>query len=165
MPLPVVSKKSLTELQEYLSGWTLREIHGLFASAEIPLCEDYEPETSGQRRTLVARYLKSVDSHEPCDTRRVLKVFELVFMRLEEMATDEEKRAPGGEGIGFGQGEGSRRTLERLAKWLRRDGFVYSEGAGPHHGPRHAAPASDGDRGDGRPPVPPPATGSDRGGH
>ena len=49
---------------------------------------------SGQRRTLAARYLKSVDPGKPEDIRKVLKVFELVFMRLEEMA-EEEDRAKG----------------------------------------------------------------------
>ena len=51
---------------------------------------------SGQRRTLAARYLKSVNPGKPEDIRKVLKVFELVFMRLEEVVKTSGGSSEGG---------------------------------------------------------------------
>ena len=121
MPLPFISQKTLHELQEHLTGWTLGEIRGLFGSADIPLAEDDQPDPSGQRRTLAAKYLKSVDTAKPEDVGKVLKVFELVFLRLEESAAVEERQAAAGQTGYPGRAELSRRTLERLVNWLRRD--------------------------------------------
>ena len=84
---------------------------------------------SGQRRTLAARYLKSVDPGKPEDIRKVLKVFELVFMRLEEMAEEEDRAKASGQPSMYGAvGRESRRPLDSLLKWLRRDGFDYNDG-------------------------------------
>lgn len=128
MALTFISKKTLHELEVHLTGWTLGEIRGLFESADIPLAEDYQPKTSGQRRTLAAKYLKSVDTTRPDDSAKVLKVFELVFLRLEAMAAEEERQAAAGQVGYMRRSELSRRTLERLANWLRRDGFEYRDG-------------------------------------
>ncbi len=128
MALPVISKKTLFELQEHLAGWTLGQIHGLFESADIPLSEDYEPKTSGQRRSLAAKYLKSVDPSKPEDARKLLKVFELVFLQLEEKAEAEAERDMVGQTGFYGQSDDTRKTIRRLARWLQRDGFEYEGG-------------------------------------
>ena len=85
MPEQLITKKTLYELQEYLSGaYVLREIEQLFDSADIPLSEDHQPGTSGQRRTLVARYYHSIDLTKWEHVRKMLHVFELVLDKLAE---------------------------------------------------------------------------------
>jgi hypothetical protein len=89
MPEQLISKKTLYELQEHLSGaYVLREIEQLFDSADIPLSESSHPTTSGQRRTLVARYYHSLDLSKWEDVRKLLYVFELVLSKLEEGCAD-----------------------------------------------------------------------------
>lgn len=114
MPETLISRKTLIELQEYLSGCILREITQLFDAADIPLDEDYEPGTSGQRRTLAAKYLHSVDPTSWEDVRKVLKVFELVFESLSDPYSINK--------------EYNEKALANLTRWLEKDGFIYRDG-------------------------------------
>lgn len=114
----LISKKTLYELQEHLSSsYVLREIEQLFDSADVPLSEDYHPNMSGQRRTLVARYYHSVDLTKWEDVRKLLHACELVLDKLQE-----------GCGETAFNREFNQKTLATLTKWLQKDGFIYRDG-------------------------------------
>src|SRR3954447_3427963 len=75
----LISKKTRYEVREYLVGWTLREIEMEFDSADIPRAEDFTPNTTGQRRTLVEQYYRSLDFSRPADAKKFLRVCEGVL--------------------------------------------------------------------------------------
>lgn len=113
MPL---SKKTITEFRESLTTWSLREITDLFESEDVALCEDHEPKVSGQRRTLAAKYLHSINLSNHDDVARILRVIEHVLVQL--TANVEDKANP------FGI-EAAQRSLSGLTRWLERDGFEF----------------------------------------
>jgi len=49
----IISKKTRNEFQEFFVGWTLRQIEQEFDAADIACDDDFTPNTSGQRRSLV----------------------------------------------------------------------------------------------------------------
>jgi hypothetical protein len=118
MSQPIVSKKTLYELQEFLVGWTLREIQVLFDSADIACDHDFTPQTNGQRRSLVAQYYHTLDLSDWGDVRKLLKVFELVLTKLEDQIAQDW----------MGQANYARRATDNLAKWLQKDGFIFRDG-------------------------------------
>ena len=51
MPRPLISRKTLIEFREYMTGWVLREIDDEFSAAAIPLAQSTRVEVkSGARR-------------------------------------------------------------------------------------------------------------------
>ncbi len=106
MPL---SKKSLTEFRELLTSWTLRQIDDLFQSEDIPLSENYDPKTSGQRRTRIEQYLHSPDLANQGDVAKVLRAIEYALVQLSI--------------------QNGRRPLDiPFLEWLRRDGVEFHNG-------------------------------------
>ncbi len=101
----LVSKKTRYEFREHLVGFSvLREIEMHFASAGVECNHEHQPRCSGARRTLVEQYYQSVRWTEWRDVRKVLQAYENVLAA-----------APADE-------------VERLSRWLERDGFAYREG-------------------------------------
>ena len=123
----LISKKSRIELREYFVGTSLREIETEFDSADVPFDENYIPNVSGQRRSLVEQYYHAVDWSRWADVRKVLTVYENVLARLEDH-------------IENGQ-EWAEKCVKSLLKWIERDGFRYENGklnpVGRHHGLEH----------------------------
>lgn len=123
----LISKKSRNELREYFVETTLREISTEFDSADVPIDEDYIPNVSGQRRSLVEQYYHSVDWSRWADVRKVLTVYENVLARLEDYEEN-------------GQ-EYTRKYFKPLLRCIERDGFKYEHGklnpVGKHHGLEH----------------------------
>ena len=120
MAQQLVSKKTRYEFREFLVGWTLREIEMEFDAADIPCDSAYQPQLSGQRRSLVEQYYHSLDFTNPADVRKLLKAYESIL----NTAVDRASRA------GFGEDyfRDTLKRVEQLAKWLRKDGYVYSNG-------------------------------------
>lgn len=119
MSTGLISKKTRYEFREYFVGTTLREIEMEFDAADVPIDRDYEPSTSGQRRSLVEQYYHTVDWTKWQDVRRVLRVYENVLAHLESQAES---------GSGYDGGQWAKDTFASLRKWIERDGFVYSDG-------------------------------------
>lgn len=90
---------------------TLREIEMEFDAADIPCSTDFDPGVSGQRRTLVQQYYRSINFADWSDVRKVLKVFEALLHNL----------------VGPFSSNGAER-VESLCKWLAKDGFIYENG-------------------------------------
>jgi hypothetical protein len=119
-PETTVSKKTIEELKDYLSQCTLKEINTFFTSADFQEpSSDYVPPTSGQRRSLVAEYLKTFDPTNQVHVTRLLKLFEFVLITLTDSLEDNAD-SPRSESIG--------RVQTNLLRWLKRDGFAFQTG-------------------------------------
>ena len=120
MQRDLISKKTRTEFREYFSReYVLRQITDEFDSADVPFDPKYEPELTGQRRSLVERYYHSIDFSNWRDVRKVLAVFEIVLSHLEH------ESQPGSSFTGVLP---AAESFKSLKKWIERDGFVYQQG-------------------------------------
>lgn len=115
----IISKKTRNEFREYLVGWTLREIEMEFDSADVPFSEDYKPDCSGQRRSLVEQYYHAIDWTQWKDVRKVLIVFENILSTLEEQLKSDNP---------FINIDYTKSKFRSLRKWIEKDGFQYKEG-------------------------------------
>ena len=119
----LISKKTRAEFREYFVGWTLREIEMEFDAADVPLDSNYDPQISGQRRSLVEQYYHGIDWTKWKDVRKILTVYENVLSHLEGLIEN---------GV-----EGAKQTFLSLKKWIERDGYEYNDGrlksVGKHH--------------------------------
>jgi hypothetical protein len=118
----IISKKTRSEFREYFVGWTLREITMEFDAADIPVAEDYQPNCSGERRTLVEKYYHAVDFTNWKDVRKVLKLYENTLVQLEHRIANTWNP------------DDTKREFEALKKWLARDGFHYENSRLLHAG-------------------------------
>lgn len=121
--ISLIGKKSLYELREYFVGCVLREIELEFDAADIPRDTAFEPQVSGQRRSLVEQYYRSIDPSDPADVRKVLKVFESALIRLDERIAAFGGRKDDPESRYYTE------MRERLIKYLKRDGYIYVDGS------------------------------------
>ena len=76
MPEPIISGKTRNEFCDYYVGTTLRVIREAFDAGGVRCNLEYEPPTSGQRRTLVEQYYQTVDWSDWKSVSRVVKVYE-----------------------------------------------------------------------------------------
>jgi hypothetical protein len=114
MPRELISKKTRYEFREYFVSWTLREISMEFDAADVPFDPNYNPSTSGERRSLVEKYYHTVDWTKWNDVRKILTVYENVLSHLEGLIESGEERAD--------------TAFRLLRKWIERDGYKYNEG-------------------------------------
>lgn len=116
MTRELVSKRTRNEFREFLVGWTLREIELEFDSANIECDRTYEPEVSGQRRSFVEQYYRTLDFTNPADVQRLLAAYASIIERAERGREDaHDSRAV-------------ERSIEHLKACLERDGFAYDGG-------------------------------------
>lgn len=108
MPNELISRKTRTEFREFLVGWTLREIRAEFDGEYIECIDDYVPPMSGERRSLVEQYYKSLDFKKHADVQRLLRVYENILNKI----------SPGNP-------EGA----QTLVNFLKRDGYLYQDGS------------------------------------
>lgn len=103
---------------------SLREIETEFDAADVPFADDYAPNTSGQRRSLVEQYYHAVDWSKWDDVRKIVTVYENALASLEVQAENGN--------------EWAETAIKSLKKWIERDGFAYEKGnlrpMGKHHG-------------------------------
>jgi len=102
----IISKKTRYELAEYLSGFVLREIEQECEAVNMSPDLAYDPQCSGQRRTLARRYLHALDYTKDADARRFLALCENLLCA-----------APPDSAF-----------RREFPVWLRRDGFVFEDG-------------------------------------
>lgn len=117
MTRDLVSKRTRNEFREFLVGWTLREIEIVFDGADIECNHNFEAEVSGQRRSLVEQYYRTLDFTKPADMRRLLAAYQSMI-----------ERAEGNLPTSYGQ-EDAERGIAQLKACLARDGFVYNDGS------------------------------------
>lgn len=124
MPEPIISKKTLYEFEEYLIGNSVvRAIQILFDSADILCDEDYQPNVSGQRRTLIEQYYHTINLSDWADVRKLLRAFEEILSSLEIRIKKAES-----DGASSYTLEHDRKSLDRLKLRLKHDSFVYQDG-------------------------------------
>jgi len=114
MSSDLISKKTRYEFREYFVGRTLREIEMEFDAADVSFDEQYNPPTSGARRSLVEQYYHAVDWIKWGDVRKILIVYQNVLTQLEGLAES---------GVGWAEN-----AFRSLKKWIERDGYQYQNG-------------------------------------
>lgn len=120
MSQELVSIKTRQVFRELMVGWVLREITDEFDAAKVDCDLSYQPPVSGQRRTLVEQYYRTVDWGDSAQVRKVLQVFENVLHRAETLAKDSSSTP---------EWQAQRRAeVERLIHFLQRDGFQWING-------------------------------------
>ena len=124
----LISKKTRNEFREFLVGWTLRQISSEFDAADIRCDSAYQPPESGQRRSLVEQYYRSLDFSSPSDARKLLAAYESILNTALVQASDSF--------LGKDYEEQARKRVEQLAGWLKRDGFKFENGRITPSGPQ-----------------------------
>jgi hypothetical protein len=114
----LVGPKTRSEFREYFVGTSVGHVDDTFRGAGIRPKDGFEPPVSGARRGRVEQYYASIDFRTWGDVRRVLAVYEQVLDELEE------RKAHGVEA----DKAYAARKLDTLLRYLRRDGFVWSNG-------------------------------------
>jgi hypothetical protein len=106
----LVSANVRREAREYLVGWTLREIGDLFHDHGFSADTNFEPGTSGERRTYVEQFYKAVDWTDRTDVEQMLQVFEALIDNAEARELNDHYSASAG-------------WSARFTRLLARDGF------------------------------------------
>lgn len=114
----IISKKTRLEFREFLVGWVLREIEKEFESVDIKQDSAFDPQISGQRRTLVEQYYHTLNFSDPSDMRRLLKVYENIIIKQEQNINNETNKYII---------EGMQKASNSLKLWLEKDGFKFEK--------------------------------------
>ena len=119
MSKALISKKTLNELQEYMvDAYVLRTIEQEFDAADIECDERFQPMVSGERRTLIQKYYHTLDLTDRNDVRKILTLAASVLQSLQERI----------ETYPFVHPQYNEKAFTTLTKFLRKDGFIYSDG-------------------------------------
>lgn len=124
MPAEFVSRKARTELREYFVGTSLGVIRDEFESADIAADLGYNPHLTGERRTLVEQYYRTLDWKVWADVQKFVTVYENALATLEERAENDPTWAG--------------KTFKTLQRWIERDGFQYAQGRLNRAGGKHS---------------------------
>lgn len=117
----IISSKTRNEFREYFVGGTLREIREAFDGEGVRCDLDYDPNVSGQRRSLVEQYYHSVEWSDSRSVGRVLKVYENELRSLYAPAA-----VYGWSAVETEKASNHRSQIaENLLYWLRQDGFEW----------------------------------------
>jgi len=112
----LISKKTRYEFREHLVGWTLREIEGVFDSADIECNTESQVYVSGERRTKVEQYYASLDFTSLRDVGKLLKAYTYILNELSEPK------------YSYGQPVDNAERIKLLVRWLHKDGYDYVNG-------------------------------------
>lgn len=115
MTAQIISNATRTEFREVLSSFVLREINDIFGVSTLSAKTDYQPATTGQRRSLVEQYLINVDLSNGDQVKQLVLVFEELIFRL--------KNPPSWSGSADNSA-----TIDKLIARMERDGFTYVNG-------------------------------------
>lgn len=113
----IISKKTRKEFREYFVNKAIREIGDAFDGAGV---RGFDPQLSGQRRTLVEQYDHSVNWQDWRSTGRVVKVYE---SKLLSLYAPPEIRYPCASGETQTDRQRCDHIAQKLLYWLRQDGF------------------------------------------
>ena len=105
---PLISRKTLIEFREYMTGWVLREIDDEFSAAGIPMAQTTSVEVkSGARRHQVELYYASLDLNKPEDANKLATVFENVISAASRLSPE---------------------RAQDLIGWVEKDGYAFENG-------------------------------------
>lgn len=106
--MDMISKATRNEFREVLVGFVLREIDMIFEGAGFKPNLNYDPQISGERRTLVEKYYINVDFSSPTDIRKLLAAYEDIILRLKRSSAEE--------------------SVKDLLRRMERDGYSFENG-------------------------------------
>lgn len=112
----LISSKTRLVFREYMVSWVLREISDEFDAARIDCDLAYQPQVSGQRRTLIEQYFHTVNWAEWNQIKGVLEVFENVLHQAEAAAARDFSPAT------------RKDEVKKLIHFLGKDGFQWIDG-------------------------------------
>lgn len=85
----LISKRTRTEFREHLVGFTLREIDIEFGNEDFSADLTYEPPgLTGQRRTLVEQYYRTINFRDRAAATRLLSVFQAIVEKTKAYSPD-----------------------------------------------------------------------------
>lgn len=121
----IISKKTRYEFREHYVSYYLRQIEQEFDAADIDCDKNYSPNLSGERRSLVEKYYHTINWKDWNDAKKILQVYENTLLDLDNQAN----------GVSYSQNpEWAKSSFESLKKWLKKDGFIYTDGKIVHSG-------------------------------
>ncbi len=112
----IISKATRNAFREELTRFTLREIEGVFDTANLVPNESFVPLSGGQRRTLVEKYYANIDFSKPEDVRKTAIAFDEFIHKL---------RSPSFMG---NVDDVNQRQSDDLVSRMQRDGFRFEDG-------------------------------------
>lgn len=116
----IISRKTRNELRGFLGGYTLRQIEKEFDSAYIEPDLEYQPTTSGERRSLVEQYYHKMNWANWNDVHKFLKLYGSIISELERKI----ENSPDSYEV-----EHNKESHKMLLHWITNDGFVWANGA------------------------------------
>jgi hypothetical protein len=124
MPDAIISTKTRSEFREYFVGSTLREIREAFDGAGVRCDLDYRPSTTGERRSLVEQYYRTVNWSDWKSVSRLVAVYENELRELFAPVVPDVFGGSDGSELQASQAS----IAEKLLYWLRQDGFEWVGG-------------------------------------
>ncbi len=106
--MDMISKATRNEFREVLVGFVLREIDMIFEGAGFNPNLNYDPQISGERRTLVEKYYINIDFSSPTDIRKLLAAYEDIILHLKRSSAEE--------------------SVKDLLRRMERDGYSFEDG-------------------------------------
>lgn len=109
----LISKRTRNEFREFLVGYTLARITMEFEAANIVCKSEYNPQVSGQRRTLVEQYYRSLDVTNVDDVRKLIGVYEhILISAIRELPNEYDPVQ-------------KKREIDSLIECLKQDGYKF----------------------------------------
>lgn len=118
MSKDIISIKTRQVFREQMVGWVLRQISDEFDSAKIECDLSYQPDLSGQRRTLVEQYYHTVNWTDWTQVKKVLQVFEVALLDADRLAKEPDDYYQKQRQADF----------DKMIWCLKRDGFQWTDG-------------------------------------
>ncbi|MHB1400681.1 MAG: abortive infection family protein, partial [Trichloromonadaceae bacterium] len=119
MSRDLIRLKTRQVFREHMSGfWVLREISDEFDAARVDCDLTYQPQVTGQRRTLVEQYYHTVDWSDWGHIKKILQVFASVLHRAEQLTQQSVEHWQ----------KARQSELEQLLWSLGKDGFHWVGG-------------------------------------
>ena len=115
MSANLISAGTRTDFREALASHTLQQIRDIFAAGEFEPDLRYQPNVTGERRTLVEQYFASIDLTNAMHMKRLLAVFEELIHRL-------------GDGPDFDAMQAGALVSMKLLSRMERDSFEFENG-------------------------------------
>src|SRR5437588_448173 len=116
MAKELISKATRNEFREVLTGFVLRDIDMVFESAGLSRRRDFDPQVSGQRRSLVEQYYANIDFSNATEVQKVAAAYEELMLQLNAHPSqwvDDNRR---------------KEVINKLLSRMERDGFRYEDG-------------------------------------
>lgn len=120
MSKEIIKMKTRQVFREYMVGWTLREITDEFDAARVDCDLTYYANTSGERRSLIEQYYRTVSWTDISSVRRILEVYGTVLHQAQTYAESDN--------FGDNWQEEKKVEYDKLLHFLRKDGFNWIDG-------------------------------------